>query len=242
LPPMRRTTRWWNSTEGVLGMFPEWYAPPQPDWPPNVRLTQFPLWDEPDSHPMEPELETFLAAGGRPVVFTPGTANVQAADFFATAVEVCRQVPCRGLLLTRFDEQVPARLPPSVRHQTYAPFGQLLPRAAAIVHHGGIGTLAQALRAGIPQLIVPLSHDQPDNARRLSRFGVGDCLPPAQFKVPAATAILRRLLDSDEVASACAKLAGRFEGVDPFAESCHAIEQLASAPLGQATGNRSTAT
>ena len=75
----------------------------------------------------------------------------------------------RGLLLSRHREHIPRTLPSDVRHVEYAPFSELLPRCAALVHHGGIGTSAQALAAGVPQLIMPMGHDQPDNSRACSR-------------------------------------------------------------------------
>ena len=78
------------------------------------------------------------------------------------------------MFLTQYPEQLPARLPNGVRHFNYIPFSTVLPRAAAFVHHGGIGTTAQALAAGVPQLVVPLAHDQPDNAVRIRHLGVGD--------------------------------------------------------------------
>jgi UDP:flavonoid glycosyltransferase YjiC (YdhE family) len=226
LPPMRRTMHWWHSPDLVLGMFPEWYAPPQPDWPANVVLTRFPLWDEGDVTPVAPEVERFLTEGDPPLVFTPGSSNRQAADFFAAAAEACRSLNRRGMLLSRFREQVPADLPDAVRHFDYVPFGKLLPRAAALAHHGGIGTTAQGLRAGVPQLLMPLAHDQPDNAARIRKLGVGDWLPPSRFRGPAVAEVLGRLLASGEVREACRRVAARFGDDDPFGPSCDAIEGL----------------
>jgi rhamnosyltransferase subunit B len=226
LPAMRKTTRWWHSPDLNLCLFPDWFGPPQPDWPANVVLTRFPLWDEGRVTPMSAEVEQFLQAGEAPVVFTPGSGNQQAADFFAAAVEACRLLNRRGLLLSRFREQIPAGLPDSVRHFDYVPFGQLLPRAAALVHHGGIGTTAQGLRAGVPQLIMPLAHDQPDNADRVRRLGAGDWLAPSRFRGPAVADKLRRLLGVPAVAQACRQVAARFDGGDPLAPACEAIEGL----------------
>ena len=237
LPRLARTTRWWHSPQCVLGLFPSWYAPPQPDWPREVHLTQFPLWDEATVTPPQAELEEFLAAGGAPIVFTPGTANVQAGSFFAAAVEACRRLDRRGLLLTKFADQVPRDLPPTVRHFDYVPFSRVLPRAAAIVHHGGIGTTAQGLRAGIPQLIMPLSHDQPDNAARLKRLGLGDALPPAAFRAERLAPLLSRLLESKQIHSRCSQIAERFEGVDPFADACAVVDRFA-ASMAAGMGNR----
>ena len=102
-----------------------------------------------------------------------------------------------------------------------------LPRAAALVHHGGIGTLAQALRAGCPQLVMPMAFDQPDNAVRLERLGVGRYLRPSRFTGVAAARELEALLGSEEVARACRDIASRFEGIDPVTRTCELIEAAA---------------
>ena len=222
---------WWNSPRLVLGMFPDWFAPPQSDWPPQTRLTGFPLYDESDLHerPLSEPLERFLAAGDPPVAFTPGSAMVHGLGFFEASADACRRLGRRGILLTRHAEQVPppSALPPGVIHVDYAPFSALLPRCAALVHHGGVGTCAQSLAAGVPQLVMPLSHDQPDNADRLKRLGVGDAVSPRRYKGPRVAGLLRNLLESPEVARRCRDVAGRFKGVRPLGGACELLEEVA---------------
>ena len=228
LPPPRNIVReWWHSPHRVIGLFPDWYAAVQPDWPPQTRLTGFPLYDEGDANPITPELDRWLDAAEPPVVFAPGTANRQAARFFRAGADACRRLGRRGLLLTRFGEQIPDSLPAGVRHAEYAPFGSLLPRAAALVHHGGVGTLAQALRAGCPQLLMPMAFDQPDNAVRLERLGVGRYLRPSRFTGTAVARELETLLGSEDAARACRAIASRFAGLDPVAQTCDLIEAAA---------------
>lgn len=227
LPPARRILHWWHTGNRVIGLFPEWYAPPQPDWPSHVSVTQFPLWDERGVTETPPELEPFLHRFGPPIVFTPGSGMAQGAPFFRAAVEACRLLKHPGLLLSRFPQQIPADLPDYVRHIDYIPFSRVLPGSAAIVHHGGIGTTAQGLRAGIPQLIMPMSHDQPDNAARVRRLGAGDWVKPSAFRGPKVAGVLDRLLGSGEVHRACRAIAGRFDGVEPFARACDIVEDVA---------------
>ena len=152
LAPVRDVVRdWWHSPTQVIGLFPDWYAAPQPDWPQNTTLTGFPLYDEHGINTIEPSLSKFLSdSTERPIIFTPGSANTQATEFFEAAVDACRRIKHRGLLLTRFPEQIPNVLPPGIHHSTYAPLSDILPHAAALVHHGGIGTAAQAMRAACP--------------------------------------------------------------------------------------------
>jgi len=228
LPPARRfITRWWHSPQRVIGMFPDWFAPPQPDWPEQTVLTGFPLWDERELTEMPPEAAAFLEAGDPPIVFTPGSAMVQGAAFFAEAVRACEILGRRGMLLTRFPEQIPGDLPDSVRHFDYVPFSDVLPRAAALVSHGGIGTTAQALAAGIPHLVMPMAHDQFDNANRLKRLGVGDWVFRFRFRGPTVAKRLDRLLTSPDVAGRCQEIAAKFEGTNALADTCDVLEAMA---------------
>jgi rhamnosyltransferase subunit B len=176
LEPVRQVFRWWLSPELVLGLFPDWYGPPQADWPAQVRLTGFPTYDGRSGRDLPAEVIEFCSAGDPPAAFTFGTGMMHATDPFRAAVDACAQLGLRGLLLTKFEQQLPPRLPPTVRHCAFAPFQQLFPLCAAVVHHGGIGTTARALAAGTPQLVLPFAYDQLDNARRVERLGAGEWL------------------------------------------------------------------
>jgi len=234
LPPVHRLLdQWWHSPQRIIGLYPPWFAPPQPDWPRQLVLTGFPLFDERGLTEAPAEVLDFLD-GGPPLVFTAGSAMRQGHAFFAAAAETCRLLGRRGLLLTRYPDQLPAPLPEGVRHCAYIPFSQLLPRSAALVHHGGIGTTAQALAAGIPQLLMPMSHDQPDNAARVERLGVGLSLAPRHFKAPAVARRLDELLNSPTVAANCRKVAQRFIGADPIGEACRLIEEIVPRPVATA--------
>jgi UDP:flavonoid glycosyltransferase YjiC (YdhE family) len=183
-----------HSPDRVLGLFPDWFAPPQPDWPPQTILTGFPLYDEADITPMDSKLENFLNEGAPPIAITPGSAMRYGSEFFAAAIQTCQKLGRRGILLSRHSEHVPADLPAQIIHVDYAPFSRLLPRCCAIIHHGGIGTLSQGLAAGIPQLVISMAHDQADNGARLKRLGVGDSLAMGRFTGNRAAAMLGALL------------------------------------------------
>jgi len=228
LPPVKDVMRGWiHSPELVLGFFPSWYGPPQPDWPANTILVGFPLYDEADATPLAPELDAFLDSGPPPIAFTPGSANVFGRPFFEAAIDACIRLGRRGLLLTRFAEQVPTDLPEAVRHFAYAPFSQLLPRVAAIVHHGGIGTASQGMAAGLPQVIMPLAHDQFDNADRMKRLGIAQSLIPKRFKGPALAHKLAGWIDAPEVLASCRAVADRIANDGrPMERAAQAIENL----------------
>ena len=227
LPRVRRFFKQWIFSPRLnIGMFPDWYASPQPDWPVNTHLTGFPLCDAFDPA-IPPELESLLTHGDRPIVFTAGTANIHAQRFFEAAADACRRLGRPGILLTRHRQQIPADLPRGVRPFDFAPLSRILPRCGGLVHHGGIGTTGAGFARGVPQVIMPLSHDQPDNAARVVRLGTGDRLWPKRFTGPNLAACLKSLLDSSEVATRCADYAQRCGQVDALGEVASLIEHAA---------------
>jgi UDP:flavonoid glycosyltransferase YjiC (YdhE family) len=127
-------------------------------------------------------------------------------------------------LLTRFPEQVPAALPDGVRHVDFVPFRWLLTRSALLVHHGGIGSMSQALAAGVPQVIMPMGFDQCDNAAHVERLGVGKSLPPKRFRGPAVAEMMRGLLDDSAVAARCRDVAARLAHADGLELACDEVE------------------
>ncbi|MEH3117752.1 MAG: glycosyltransferase [Methylorubrum populi] len=227
LPPVRRLRHWWSSPQRVLLAFPDWYAAPQPDWPPQAIQTGFPLADRfGDRAELDPSVSAFLDVDAPPLAFTYGSAMGRAQDFFRTALRLCARTGRRGILLAPQGGQVPGALPPNVLHLSYAPFSRLLPRCAALIHHGGIGTVAQALAAGIPQLVVPVAFDHFDEARRLHRLGLGTSVSRRRFTPGRAGGALDRLLADPAVARACSAAKARMTGEDGVGAACEAVEAL----------------
>ncbi len=222
---------YWHSPDGVLCLFPEWYARKAADWPEQAVTTRFPLYDESPERGEDAGLEAYLRVGERPVVITPGSANVQAAHFLKVAVEACGRVGMRALVATRYPEQVPAGDVAAVRAFKYIPFSQVFPRAAAVIHHGGIGTTAQCFAAGVPQLIMPMAHDQPDNANRIKRLGVGDFLYPKKFHAESVGWMLKGLLESPEVRDRCMGVRRRIAEPRREGEMGELIETLSERAL-----------
>ncbi len=224
-PPRSLMREWMHSPDAVLGLFPAWFGAPQPDWPPRCRLAGFPLYDRGDQQDLTPELEQFLAEGPPPVLFTPGSAMAHGREFFATAQEACARLGARAVFATAHRDQLPAPQP-AVLAVDYVPFSRLLPRVAAVVHHGGIGTLSQALAAGVPQLVMPMAHDQPDNAHRLVRLGVALRLYPRRFTAERVAAALRHLRRDAGVRAACVAAAEKVRADRPAAVVFDTLENL----------------
>ena len=128
-------------------------------------------------------------------------------------------------LTGRVPEQQPA-LPAGIRAFQYLPYSAVFPHAAAIVHQAGVGTLAQALSAGRPQLIVPVAFDQPDNARRAVKLGVARVLPFKRVTAARLVAELSPLLNDAAYAAQAASAAARLAGEDGARTACDHIEAL----------------
>jgi UDP:flavonoid glycosyltransferase YjiC (YdhE family) len=227
LKPVRRLFDWWWSPELVIGMFPDWYGPPQSDWPPQIRLAGFPMYDGERGTGLPAEVLEFCRAGPPPIAFTLGTGMMHAAGFFRAALAACRALGARGLFLTKYRQQLPSPLPPFVRHCAFAPFRQLLPHCAAVVHHGGAGTVAKALATGTPQVILPLAWDQPDNARRVKRLGVGDWLRQRQRSGSHLAEALARVM-RPRTRARCREVAARFGASDALEVAAKWIEEFAN--------------
>jgi rhamnosyltransferase subunit B len=219
-----------------ITLFPEWFAPTQPDWPQPLYRAGFPLFDPNPDAALSPELEEFLAAGheagqGKPLAFTHGTGNMQARAYFEHAVRAVQRINRRAIFLTPHREQLPPGLPSAILWQDYVPLRRLLPHLALLAHHGGIGTTAECLRAGTPQLVVPLAHDQFDNAARVTVLGVGGSLPASKLNDARLAQALGALLDDPELVRRCRETSLRFDLGQALAGLCARLEALASHPL-----------
>ena len=232
MPPRRVHPEWWHSPDGNVALFPEWFAQPQPDWPTPLRMHTFPMEDLAKEATLSAELQQFLAAGDKPLVFTPGTANQHGAEFFKAALEACQKLGRRAIFATRHQADLPPALPESILGLEYVPFSLLLPHAAALIYHGGIGTCSQALAAGIPHLIMAMAHDQPDNANRLRRLGVGDSLHPRKWTGERIAARLQKLLSDPAMPAKCAALAQRMKVAPSLDELAAWLETQAKPVTG----------
>jgi UDP:flavonoid glycosyltransferase YjiC (YdhE family) len=205
-----------------LGLFPRVLGEPQLDWPDQARVTGFPFYRAPD-RALDPALRQFLMDGDPPLVFTLGTTAVnEPGGFFGESLAAARNLGLRAVLLVGAD--APAALQDvsgDAIAVAYAPHGLLFPHALAIVHQGGIGTLAEAMRAGKPMLIMPYAHDQADNAWRAGRLGVARVLPRRRYTAAVVERELARLVRDSGVAAAAASVSRRMaheRGVETAAD------------------------
>lgn len=200
-----------HSPTKVLALFSKLMAKPQPDWPPQTVVTGFPFYDRRDffgEQESPRELMKFLDDGPEPIVFTLGSSAFWVArDFFRDSIQAAQKLGRRALLLIGHPRNLPASpLPEGVAAFEYAPYSEVLPRACAIVHQGGVGTTGQGMRSGRPVLVVPHAHDQFDNGARVARLGCGRVLARPRYNAETAERELRILLDNPKYANSAAQL------------------------------------
>ncbi len=211
----------------VLALFSEVFAKPQPDWPSNTVNAGFAFFDGSDAKAELPsEVQTFLDAGEPPIVFTLGSAAVMAPGrFYQESIETTQRLNRRAVLLMGTNT-LPETLPNNILALRYLPYAHIFPHACVIVHQGGVGTTAQALRAGVPTLVMPYSHDQPDNAARVERLGTSQTIARKQYSATRVAKQLGEILSDASYAAKAADIGERIRGEDGVAIACDAIEKL----------------
>jgi UDP:flavonoid glycosyltransferase YjiC (YdhE family) len=214
----------------VLALFSRVLGEEQKDWPPNTLIAGFAYYDaDAGNAKLPPNLEQFVSNGEAPIVFTLGSAAVLAAgDFYEVSAKAAIELGKRGVLLIGSDPRNKPKqsLPESICAAEYAPFSALFSRASLVVHQGGVGTVGQCLRAGNPMLIMPYSHDQPDNARRMKRLGVAKVIQKADYTPEKVTRKIRKMLDDPSLAEKARTVAEQLRGEDGVKTACDALEAL----------------
>jgi rhamnosyltransferase subunit B len=217
-----------HSPRCVLAMFSRVMAEPQPDWPVQARAIGFPFYDQAEhGQELDGELARFLDSGPPPVVFTLGSSAVfDPGTFYQESAAAVKRLGCRAVLLAGANT-IAGPLPAGTLAVAYAPYSKILPRAACVVHQGGIGTCGQSLAAGRPMLVMPYAWDQPDNAARLRRLGVARTIGRKNYTAGRAAAELDRLLNDADYAKKAAEVACLIAEEDAVRSACDSIEECA---------------
>jgi rhamnosyltransferase subunit B len=210
-----------------LAMFSKALAKPQSDWARSLQ-TGFCFYDgQQDLGDMPEDLNKFLDSGESPIVFTLGSAAVMdARDFYEQSIAAAKLVNKRAVMLYGIFNYPPKGLDSDRVGFDYAPYSQIFPRACAVVHQGGVGTTAQVLRAGIPMIVMPYSHDQPDNAARCRRLGLSETINRDSYNAKNVAEKLGKILSDSsyrEKALGAKKIVDSENGTQI---ACDAIEIL----------------
>jgi rhamnosyltransferase subunit B len=224
LAPVRDHPLWEGQHSPIrsLGLFPRVLGEPQPDWPPQARVTGFPFY-RPPHQSLDPKLREFLENAEPPLVFTLGTTAINdPGSFFEESAAVVRRLGHRAVFFVGDGKQ-------EIREHTsgeaiavsYARHDLVFPFACAIVHQGGIGTLSETLLAGKPMLIMPYGHDQADNAWRARRVGVARVVSRGRYRASFVGRELSRLLEDPAPRAAAVRVSrevSRERGVERAAD------------------------
>ncbi|MFM2314330.1 MAG: hypothetical protein RLZZ04_3606 [Cyanobacteriota bacterium] len=210
----------------VLAMFSSVLAKPQPDWAANTVVTGFTFYDDNQNQSeFTPELRHFLDSGEPPLVFTLGSANVlNPGIFYQESIQAATRLSRRAVLLMG-ENAPPENLPKDIIAMNYVPYSKIFSCACAIVHQGGIGTTAQALKAGRPTLIMPYTYDQPDNAARVERLGTSRTILRKQYSTSQVAKELSELIGNPRYAAKAAEIGCIVQGEDGVGVACDAIEK-----------------
>ena len=214
---------------GSLALYSPLFGAAQPDFPTRCTLTGFCFYDRQAGEPiaLPDDLKAFIEAGPAPLVFTLGSTLVMdPGDFYDVSVAAARSVGQRAVLLVgpgKAEALLRKGVQSDIHIADYAPHSVLFPHASAIIHHGGIGTTAQAMRAGKAQLVVPHFGDQPDNANRVERLGIGRTISPSGYTPARAAKELATILNSRH-AHRTADMATKLNREDGVMAAVDAIE------------------
>jgi UDP:flavonoid glycosyltransferase YjiC (YdhE family) len=219
-----------HSPNLVLALFSRVLGVEQKDWPEHTLITGFCYYDaDAGNQALPPNLEKFLAEGDPPVVFTLGSAAVMAAGkFYEFSARAAIKLGIRAVLLIGTDprNRLQTAVPESICVADYAPYSELFNRSAMVVHQGGVGTTAQCLRAGKPMLIMPFSHDQPDNGRRMLRLKVAKVIQRSRYTPFRVARRLKAMLADPLLAKRAESVARQLAKEDGVRTACDALEEL----------------
>jgi UDP:flavonoid glycosyltransferase YjiC (YdhE family) len=212
----------------VLCMFSQWFAAKQPDWPSKSVLTGFAFPDPHAGVGMPAEVSRFLEAGPPPLVFTLGSSGIfDTGPFYEHAIASAQRLGERAILVVGDPlARRPDSVPEGILVCDYVPFAELFPHASVVVHAGGVGTMALAMRAGRPQLLMPCAHDQFDNAARATRLGIARTISRRRYRPRAIAAELQRLRDDSGYVARAASLGEKISSEDGVRTACDALEEL----------------
>jgi rhamnosyltransferase subunit B len=227
--PSIQDWRTWLSEIGI-GFWPKWFGEGGASGPLNVESVGFMLDESIDSGALPDYVEEVFGDSEPPILITHGTSSPSKNSFFDASLRACESLGRKAIVVTSDKHLLDARSSDLARIFDYLPFADLLPKVGAVIHHGGIGTCGRALASGVPQLVLPLGYDRPDNAVRLRRIGVGDYLPPSEWRPDSIEKSLCRLLSSKAVKDNCKGFSERLRTCDSVSLACDAIEYLTSAP------------
>jgi UDP:flavonoid glycosyltransferase YjiC (YdhE family) len=230
LPPVADWHAFLDGATVHIGLWPNWFDAAGPRTPERVARVGFLLNDAAESGPVPPDAADLAAGDPRPVLIACSSGQMLLDEFYAAAVHACRRAGREAILVCRYRDLLPERLPDGLHWFDRLPYRGLMPRVAAVIHHGGIGTIGRALASGVPQLVLAHSFDQPDTGARLRRCGLGEWLPSTRWEPDAAADLLAQLLDDPAYRARAARIRSTVDSEAALTAACRRIEELVTEP------------
>jgi UDP:flavonoid glycosyltransferase YjiC (YdhE family) len=231
LPAVHDWRAFLDSATVHIGLWPGWFDAAGPRTPQRVARVGFLLGDDAAGSGAVPPLASAVAGSDpRPVLIACSSGQMLLDEFYAAAVHACRRAGREAILVCRYRDLLPARLPDGVHWFDRLPYRDLMPRVGAVIHHGGIGTIGRALASGVPQLVLAHSFDQPDTGARLHRCGLGEWLPSTRWEPDAAADLLARLLDDPAYRARAARVQSTVDTAAALDAACRRIGALVTQP------------
>jgi UDP:flavonoid glycosyltransferase YjiC (YdhE family) len=212
-----------------VALWPEWFAESNADSAIRIVPVGFLRDEDTAEEDFPPAIKRILNGGERPVLITAGTGSYIGSEFYEVTAKACELLNFAGIAVMQHSTQQPMDCNHCVSWVGILPFPKLMKHISAVIHHGGLGTLACAMVAGVPQLVLPKGADRPDNAARLQKLGVAEFLPPPNWRPELIAEALMRLVSSPVVAEKC-RTAERMSGKDGAEAACQVIEQDVDRP------------
>lgn len=211
----------------LLGAYSTAVIPRPPDWLDGAHITGYWLPKPDAAWRPPPALEAFLANGPPPVAIGFGSMAGQHPERLATlAIAALARSAQRGVLLTGWGGMQARDVPATVLVIDAVPHWWLFPRTVAVVHHGGAGTTAEGLRAGVPSIIVPFLVDQPFWGRRVAALGVGpEPLPQTRATAPALALAITTAVSDPLMRQRAAALGERLRGEDGVSTAVRLVQR-----------------
>ena len=201
--PFPEDPEWPCGAAAHIAAWPQWFFEKSRQWPANSFAAGFLMDDEAEGGPLDSRAAALLESSQRAILVTGGTGLFLADRFYHSILSGCASLPYHLIVTSRRRDDLPDDLPANAHWFPFLPFAKVIPRVAAVIHHAGTGTLARALLAGVPQLLLPFGGDRPDTAARVQALGVGRLLLPPQWHPDAITDALNELLASSQVRTRC---------------------------------------
>lgn len=225
LPPIDSWLSWQSSPRLQLALWPQWFSSDISEWPGNIEPIGFPLDRKQGGYKVQgcEAVYQLLRDHPEPIIITGGTSKQIRKDFYIRAIEACGLLGRKTIVVTRYKELLPTKLPSNITWFEHLPLDAILPYTGAVIHHGGIGTTSGAIYAAVPQLALAYHVDRPLNASKVKSLGIGEYLPPSHWEQDTIVEALKRILEP-EFKNRCVNFLKEIAPDDALAEISTRVE------------------